>query len=137
MPTTTRVVLPSIVLYNYSSLRFRFPIFVFLSFQLMEPVRNLRQNCSILHILDKDGKTIVMRPEQMLEYLINTNESDAKRELKLIELRLKSYTALGLGNHKMSGTVIMEALNACQNVLNWAKNYKEESTMCVYLSIFL
>ncbi len=103
--------------------------------QLMEPVRTLRRNCSILHASDKDGQTIVMRPQQMLQYLFSTNESEANFELKTIGKKLKSFLQLSLGDHPMRAVVSMKALNIFKNVLDWAKKYEDEPTMYVWCSV--
>lgn len=97
----------------------------------MEPVRTLRRNCSIHHVLDKDGNTVVMRPEQMLRYLIDTNALDAKWELNAIASKMRSLVALSLGDHKMKAEAAHNALNVCRKVLDWAKSYEKEPTMCV------
>ncbi|KAG4074367.1 hypothetical protein HA402_008776 [Bradysia odoriphaga] len=97
--------------------------------QLMEPVRTLRRICSILHVTDKQGKTIVMRPQQMLQYLINTNVSGAKFELVSILSKLKCFVALGTGNHKRRDELAGMASETCQNLLNWSKDYQNEPTM--------
>lgn len=98
----------------------------------MEPVRTLRRNCSILHVLDEDGNSIVLRPDQMLQYLVTKNESDAKAELNIIASKLKSFVALGLGKHSKSDQVRKQASEHCRSTLNWAKNYENEPTMYVY-----
>lgn len=95
----------------------------------MEPVRTLRRNCSILHVLDDDGNTIVMRPDQMFCYLVDTNESLAKDELKKIASKLKSFVALSLGKHKKRDEVRAQAMDHCSSTLNWAKKYENEPTM--------
>lgn len=100
-------------------------------FQIMEPVRTLRRICSILHVTDKEGNTIVMRPQQMLQYLINTNITNAKSELDSIFSRLKSFVALSTGKHKNRDVVAGKASKTCQNVLTWSKEYQNEPTMYV------
>ncbi|XP_037029986.1 E3 ubiquitin-protein ligase SHPRH-like [Bradysia coprophila] len=97
--------------------------------QLMEPVRTLRRLCSIIHVTDKQGNTIVMRPQQMLNHLINTNVSGAKFELASILSKLKCFVALGTGNHKRRDNVAGMASETCQNLLNWSKDYQNEPTM--------
>lgn len=95
----------------------------------MEPVRTLRRTCTILHYLDKDGNTIVMRPEQMLQHLINKNEADAKAELTNIASKLKSILALSLGQHKHRAIASKNSVDACRSILEWMNNYKTEPTM--------
>lgn len=98
----------------------------------MEPVRKLRRICSILHVTDKDGNAIVMRPQQLLQYLINNNIALAKSELASIFSRLKSFVALGTGKHRKRDIVAGTASETCQNVLNWSKDYQNEPTMYVF-----
>lgn len=98
----------------------------------MEPVRILRRNCSILHVSDKDGHTIVMRPNQMLKYIVNINELKAKLQLQNIVSRLKKCTRFSIGNHKQSPSMARETLDFCRNVLEWAKNYENEPTMYAF-----
>lgn len=107
-------------------------IFSLAFLQLMEPVRTLRRICSILHVLDKDGNTIVMRPQHMLQYLINTNVLGAKRELAKIFSKLKSFVALGTGNHKKRAVVAGMASEICQKVLDWSMDYQNEPTLYVF-----
>lgn len=101
----------------------------------MEPVRILRRNCSILHVSDKDRNTIVMRPNQMLQHLIDTNELDAKSELQNIAKRLKSFVAFSIGTHKDSASVARISLDNSRKVLEWAKNYETEPTIHTKLFI--
>lgn len=107
-------------------------IFFFHFLQFMEPVRTLRRNCSILHVSDKDGNTIVMKPNQMLQHLINTNELNAKSELQNIVSRLKSLVAFSIGSHRNSTIVAKITLDNSRKVLAWAKNYETEATMYVF-----
>lgn len=67
----------------------------------------------------------------MLQYLFNTNESEAIYELKRIAKRLKSFVQLSLGKHPKRAEVSVKALKICRNVLDWAKKYEGETTMYV------
>lgn len=68
----------------------------------------------------------------MLQYLINTNESDAMSELRNIASKLTSFVALSLGDHKKKANVSVTTTDICRKVLDWTKSYDKEPTMCVY-----
>lgn len=53
----------------------------------MEPLRKLRQDCTVPSVLNKvvtTTKTKLLSPEELHKHLVNKNESECKQQLRTI-----------------------------------------------------
>lgn len=63
----------------------------------MEPLRKLRQDCTIPTLLSKTDQTVtkkVLSPDELLQHLLNKNEIDCKAELRSIVSSLNGVCVL-------------------------------------------
>lgn len=91
--------------------------------QLMEPLRKLRQDCSMPSILQKTDQRInknLLKPDDLLQHLISNTELKAKTELRTIGSSLNGLAAL-----KVSQNQCVEAMAIYKKVLKWASDYKD------------
>lgn len=89
----------------------------------MEPLRKLRQDCSMPSILQKTDQRInknLLKPDDLLQHLISNTEIKAKSELRTIASSLNGLAAL-----KISQNQCDEAIALYKKVLKWANDYKE------------
>lgn len=94
---------------------------VFSSLQLMEPLRKIRQDCSMPSVLQKTDQRInknLLRPDDLLQHLISNTEIKAKTELRTIGSSLNGLAALHIGEKNYDAAIAMY-----KKVLKWAAEY--------------
>lgn len=87
----------------------------------MEPLKKLRIDCSMPSTLEGDKQTRtrkVLKPDDLQKHLTNTNEIQAKSELRTIGSSLNGLAGLYIikGDTK-------RATNKYRSLLKWAKDY--------------
>lgn len=87
----------------------------------MEPLRKLRQDCSMPSILQKTDQRInknLLRPDDLLQHLISNTEIKAKSELRTIGSSLNGLAALNIIQNNFGAAIEMY-----KKVLKWATDY--------------
>lgn len=89
----------------------------------MEPLRSLRQDCTIPTINDHRNMGATKRtlkPDELLSHLLTTNENDARQELRTIASSLNGIAAIHMIKDQTADATAMY-----KSVLRWAKDYHE------------
>lgn len=87
----------------------------------MEPLRKLRQDCTIPSVSDQGKQKKNLKPEELLTHLTTVNENDAKQELRTITSSLNGIAAIQMIKGEPD-----EAIKMYKRVLKWAKDYNEK-----------
>lgn len=90
---------------------------------VLEPLRKLRQDCSIPSITERNfgaGKRN-LKPDELLKHLTGKNEVEAKSELRSIAWCLNGIAGLHLIRNETP-----DAIKSYRRVLQWAKDYSEK-----------
>lgn len=95
--------------------------FVFSLSQVLEPLRKLRQDCTIPSVSERGMQKKSLKPEELLTHLTSVNENDAKQELRTITSSLNGIAAI-----QMIKGEVAEAIKMYKKVLKWAKEYNEK-----------
>lgn len=93
----------------------------------MEPVRKLRQDCtipSILHRLDQTTTTKMLTPTELHDHLITKNEMDCKSQIRSIVSNLNGMAAIHVIRKEYD-----QAIKMYKSVLRWADDY--QGVICV------
>lgn len=89
--------------------------------KLMEPLRKLRQDCSMPSILQKNDQRInksLLKPDDLLQHLISNTEIKTKSEIRTIGSSLNGLAALLIIQNKYD-----DAIGMYKKVLRWAADY--------------
>lgn len=87
----------------------------------MEPLRKLRQDCSMPSVLQKNDQRInknLLKPDDLLQHLISNTEIKAKSELRTIGSSLNGLAALHISQNKCGDAIV-----TYKQVLKWATDY--------------
>lgn len=88
----------------------------------MDPLRKLRQDCSVPRIFEGIGKR-TLKPDELLEHLYKNTEIEAKSQLRSIASSLNGIAAMHIITENQA-----EASKLYKSVLKWAKDYNEKIT---------
>lgn len=94
-------------------------MYFFLS-QVLEPLRKLRQDCTLPSVIG-GGMKRNLKPDELLTHLTTVNENDAKQLLRTITSSLNGIAAIQLIKNETA-----QAKNMYEKVLKWAEDYKEK-----------
>lgn len=88
---------------------------------MLEPLRKLRQDCTIASVqLHMGTAKKILKPDELLDHLTTTNENDARQELRTIASSLNGIAAIHIIKEQTA-----EAIKMYRSVLKWAKDYCE------------
>lgn len=90
---------------------------------VLEPLRKLRQDCSIPSIFDRTMAAAKknLKPDELMKHLTKKNETETKAELRTIAWCLNGMAGLNLINEKCD-----KAIELYRKVLKWSKDYNSK-----------
>lgn len=98
-------------------------------FQILEPLRKLRQDCSVPRAAELSGKRI-MQQDELLKHLLKNSENDAKSQLRSVTSSLNGMAALHIIKDNAA-----EAAKLYRCVLQWANEYNDRIAVDSLLQI--
>ena len=85
----------------------------------MEPLRKLRQDCTVPSIFQQNDQSTVkktLKPDELLKHLVKNTEMECKSELRTIGSSLNGLAALQLIKGNFAA-----AIKLYKSVMRWAK----------------
>ncbi|XP_055534746.1 E3 ubiquitin-protein ligase SHPRH [Wyeomyia smithii] len=100
---------------------------------LMEPLRKLRQDCtiaSVIHRTDQLTTKKLLTPTELREHLITNNEIDCKAQLRSVVSSINGMAAIHVIRNEYD-----HAIRLYKSVLRWADDYKGTISVDTLLQI--